>query len=52
MSIFKRSGAGDAVDDTPTDAIPTARHAARPGLPRFIRAFAIPIVLVSRSSRC
>jgi RND superfamily putative drug exporter len=35
-------------DDAPTDAIPPARHAApsRPRLPRFIRAFAIPIVLI------
>ncbi|ANI38082.1 RND family transporter [Mycolicibacterium vaccae] len=35
-------------DDAPTDAIPPARHAApsRPKLPRFIRTFAIPIVLV------
>jgi putative drug exporter of the RND superfamily len=32
-------------DDTPTDAMPPARHTARPRLPRFIRAFAIPIVL-------
>ena len=32
-------------DDTPTDALPPARHAARPKLPRFIRAFAVPIVL-------
>ncbi|MGJ6121128.1 MMPL family transporter [Mycolicibacterium sp. Y3] len=32
-------------DDTPTEALPPARHAARPWLPRFIRAFAIPIVL-------
>ncbi|MGK2866054.1 MAG: RND family transporter [Mycobacterium sp.] len=33
------------VDDSPTDAMPPARHAARPRLPRFIRAFAVPIVL-------
>ncbi|MBO0678763.1 MMPL family transporter [Mycolicibacterium sp. S2-37] len=35
-------------DDTPTDAMPPTRHAAvsRPRLPRFIRAFAIPIVLI------
>lgn len=47
MSIFKRSGGKDSVDDAPTDAIPNARHAARPRpwLPRFLRAFAIPIVL-------
>jgi RND superfamily putative drug exporter len=32
-------------EDTPTDVIPSARHAARPRLPRFIRTFAIPIVL-------
>jgi putative drug exporter of the RND superfamily len=32
-------------DDAPTDAMPPARHAARPKLPRFIRAFAVPIVL-------
>ncbi|QNJ93068.1 MMPL family transporter [Mycolicibacterium fluoranthenivorans] len=34
-----------STDDTPTEALPPARHAARPWLPRFIRAFAIPIVL-------
>ncbi len=34
-----------SIDDTPTEALPPARHAARPWLPRFIRAFAIPIVL-------
>jgi RND superfamily putative drug exporter len=33
-------------DDAPTDAIPPTRHAKRPALPRFIRMFAIPIVLV------
>ncbi|MGD9620694.1 MAG: RND family transporter [Mycolicibacterium sp.] len=32
-------------DDTPADDIPPARHLARPKLPRFIRAFAVPIVL-------
>jgi RND superfamily putative drug exporter len=43
------TGLGDgngAVDDAPTDAIPPARHASRPRLPRFIRTFAIPIVLL------
>ena len=34
------------VEDTPTDAIPPARHTARPRLARFIRTFAVPIVLV------
>ena len=33
------------VDDAPTDAIPSARHRAQPRIPRFIRAFAIPIIL-------
>ena len=33
-------------EDATTDAIPTARHAARPRLPRFIRTFALPIVLL------
>jgi RND superfamily putative drug exporter len=33
------------VDDTPTDAIATARHSARPRIPRFIRTFAVPIIL-------
>jgi RND superfamily putative drug exporter len=32
-------------DDAPTDAIPPARHVKRPRLPRFIRIFAVPIVL-------
>jgi len=36
----------NSTDDAPTDAIPPARHAKRPALPRFIRMFAIPIVLV------
>ncbi|SOX56543.1 MMPL family transporter [Mycobacterium ahvazicum] len=31
--------------DAPTDAIPVARHAARPRLPRLIRSFAVPIVV-------
>ncbi|MDO3401934.1 MMPL family transporter [Mycolicibacterium neoaurum] len=35
-------------EDAPTGPIPPARHAAasRPKLPRFIRAFAVPIVLI------
>lgn len=33
------------VDDSPTDAIPTARHRAHPRIPRFIRLFAVPIIL-------
>jgi len=39
-------GTDGTVDDAPTDAMPAARHAARPRLARSIRAFAIPIVLV------
>ncbi|EHB54916.1 Transport protein [Mycolicibacterium rhodesiae JS60] len=31
--------------DAPTDTIPPARHSKRPALPRFIRAFAIPIIV-------
>jgi hypothetical protein len=38
-------GTDGTVDDTPTEAIPPARHAARPRLARAIRTFAIPIVL-------
>ncbi len=34
-----------SVDDAPTDTSPAPRHAKRPALPRFIRMFAIPIVL-------
>jgi RND superfamily putative drug exporter len=33
-------------EDAPTDAIPPARHVARPRLARAMRTFAIPIVLV------
>lgn len=33
------------VDDTPTDAIASARHRARPRIPRLIRTFAVPIIL-------
>ncbi|MEN4474474.1 MMPL family transporter [Mycolicibacterium cosmeticum] len=33
------------VDDTPTEAIPAARHRAQPRIPRFIRTFAVPIIL-------
>ena len=34
-------------DDTPTDTIPAGRHSApaRPRIPRFIRLFALPIIL-------
>ncbi len=32
-------------DDARTDAIPVAKHAARPTIPRFIRTFAVPIIL-------
>ena len=31
--------------DAPTEVIPTARHASRPFLPRFIRIFALPIII-------
>ncbi|MGP4058331.1 MMPL/RND family transporter [Mycobacterium sp. 4D054] len=46
MTLLSRR-TGDSPDDAPTDSIPATRHAAtsRPRLPRFIRAFAIPIVL-------
>jgi putative drug exporter of the RND superfamily len=33
------------IDDARTDAFPIARHAARPAIPRFIRKFALPIIL-------
>jgi RND superfamily putative drug exporter len=33
------------VDEAPTDAIASARHSARPWIPRFIRMFAVPIIL-------
>ncbi|WP_167105614.1 RND family transporter [Mycobacterium sp. DL592] len=33
------------VGDAPIDAIPAARHRAHPRIPRFIRAFAVPIIL-------
>ena len=33
------------VGDAPTDAIPAARHRAHPRIPRFIRTFAVPIIL-------
>jgi RND superfamily putative drug exporter len=32
-------------DEARTDALPTAKHAARPWLPRTIRALAIPIII-------
>ncbi len=32
--------------EAPTDAFPPAKHAARPFIPRMIRAFAIPIILI------
>ena len=40
------SEASATTDDATTDAIPTARHVKRPAIPRFIRVFAVPIVLV------
>jgi RND superfamily putative drug exporter len=46
MSTAGLGGGPDGtVEDAPTDAIPPARHAARPRLARAIRTFAIPIVL-------
>jgi RND superfamily putative drug exporter len=33
------------VDDAPTDTIASARHTARARIPRFIRVFAVPIIL-------
>ncbi|MGZ8745612.1 MAG: MMPL/RND family transporter [Mycobacterium sp.] len=32
--------------EAPTDAFPPAKHAARPFIPRMIRTFAIPIILI------
>jgi len=32
--------------EAPTEAFPPAKHAARPFIPRMIRAFAIPIILI------
>ena len=32
-------------DEARTDAIPVAKHAARPAIPRLIRTFAVPIIL-------
>ncbi len=32
-------------DDARTDTIPVAKPAARPAIPRFIRKFAVPIIL-------
>ncbi|MGB3484068.1 MAG: MMPL family transporter [Mycobacterium sp.] len=43
MTTLLRHNGG--ADDAPTDAVPVARHAARPKLPRFIRTFAVPIIL-------
>ncbi|MBS1695513.1 MAG: MMPL family transporter [Actinobacteria bacterium] len=34
-----------SVDDVTTDAIPTQRHRERPRIARFIRMFAVPIIL-------
>lgn len=34
------------IDDSPTQVIPAARHRSQARIPRFIRAFAIPIILV------
>lgn len=34
------------LEGSPTSPIPRARHAARPPVARFIRLFAVPIVLV------
>ncbi|MUM33347.1 MMPL family transporter, partial [Mycolicibacterium sp. CBMA 361] len=34
------------VDETPTESIPTARHRARPRIPRIIRTLAVPIILL------
>jgi putative drug exporter of the RND superfamily len=34
-----------SLDDARTDAIPVAKHAARPTIPRLIRKFAVPVIL-------
>ncbi|WP_454788090.1 MMPL/RND family transporter [Mycolicibacterium lutetiense] len=34
------------VDEAPTEPVPGPRHAPRPVIPRFIRLFAVPIILV------
>ena len=33
------------VEDAPTDAIPSARHRAQARIPRYIRTFAVPIII-------
>ena len=33
-------------DEPRTDPIPTTRHAVRPRIPRFIRLFAVPVILI------
>jgi RND superfamily putative drug exporter len=46
MSSDELGGGTDGtVDEAPTEAIPAARHVARPRIARTIRTFAIPIVL-------
>ena len=34
-----------AVEDAPTDSIPSARHRAQARIPRYIRTFAVPIII-------
>src|SRR6516165_5178263 len=34
-----------SIDDARTDTLPFAKHAVRPAIPRFIRRFAVPIIL-------
>ncbi|KAA0079474.1 MMPL family transporter [Mycolicibacterium sp. P9-64] len=46
MSASGLGGGTDSTVDAPTDAFPSARHAARPRLARAMRTFALPIVLV------
>jgi RND superfamily putative drug exporter len=45
LGEIRMSASAENTADAPTDSLPIARHAARPALPRFIRTFAVPIII-------
>jgi putative drug exporter of the RND superfamily len=45
LGEIRMSASADHTADARTDALPVATHAARPAIPRFIRTFAVPIII-------
>jgi putative drug exporter of the RND superfamily len=45
LGEIRMSTSAENTADARTDTLPIAKHAARPAIPRFIRRFAVPIIL-------